>query len=86
MIKEIQGLRRFTDCSMPSNENERIHKAETAAYNQAINDVIELVKNCSIPNVSGRSEQLKCYHYDHEWKSDGQGGNLKYCNDCKCYV
>lgn len=36
--------------------------------------------------VSGRSELLKCYHYDHEWKSDGQGGNLKYCNDCKCYV
>ncbi len=28
----------------------------------------------------------KCYHYNHEWKSDGQGGNMKYCNDCKCYV
>jgi hypothetical protein len=37
-------------------------------------------------SVSGRSEQLKCYHYNYEWKSDGQGGNLKYCNDCKCYV
>jgi hypothetical protein len=40
----------------------------------------------AIQHVSGRSELLKCYHYDHEWKSDGQGGNLKYCNDCKCYV
>jgi hypothetical protein len=58
MIKEIQGLRKVTDCSMPSNEKERIHKAETNAYNQAINDVVELVKNCSIPNVVGRSEQL----------------------------
>ena len=38
------------------------------------------------PDVVGQSEQLKCYHYDHEWKSDGDGGNLKYCNDCKCYV
>lgn len=51
MIKEIQGLRKFTDCSMPSNEKERINKAEVDAYNQAINDAIEIVKNCSIPNV-----------------------------------
>ena len=28
----------------------------------------------------------KCYHYNHEWKSDNDGGVLKYCNDCKCYV
>jgi len=53
MIKEIQGLIKFTDCSMPSNEKERIHKAEIAAYNQAINDTIEVVKNCSIPDVVG---------------------------------
>ena len=39
-----------------------------------------------VRDVSRRSELLKCYHYNHEWKSDGQCGNLKYCNDCKCYV
>lgn len=22
--------------------------------------------------VSGRLEQIKCYHYNHEWKSDGR--------------
>lgn len=44
------------------------------------------VNKLSLGDVSGRSEQLKCYHYNYEWKSDGQGGNLKYCNDCKCYV
>jgi hypothetical protein len=59
MIKDIQGLRKFTDCSMPSNEKERIHKAEIVAYNQAINDAIEIVKNCSIPDVVGQSERLK---------------------------
>lgn len=32
------------------------------------------------------NNDTKCYHYNHEWKSNGQGGNLKYCNDCKCYV
>lgn len=37
-------------------------------------------------NVVGQSEQLKCYHENHEWRSDGDGGNLKYCNDCKGYV
>ena len=60
MIKDIQGLRKFTDCSMPSNEKERIHKAEIAAYNQAINDAIEVVKNCSIPDFVRQSEQLVC--------------------------
>jgi len=30
--------------------------------------------------------EYKCYHENHEWKSDGDGGNLKYCNDCKGYV
>lgn len=39
-----------------------------------------------IGNVVGQSEQLKCYHENHEWKSDGDGGNFKYCNYCKCYV
>lgn len=36
--------------------------------------------------LSGVVSTSKCYHYDHEWKSDGSGGLLKYCNDCKCYV
>lgn len=36
--------------------------------------------------VVWRSEQLKCYHDNHEWKSDGEGGFFKYCKDCKDYV
>ena len=27
-----------------------------------------------------------CQHNNYEWKSDSQGGLLKYCNDCKCYI
>jgi hypothetical protein len=81
MIKEIQGLRKFTDCSMPSNEKERIHKAEIAAYNQAINDAIEVVKNCNIADVVKQSEQLVCDHPQDEqtWM---RSGKASYCNKC----
>lgn len=41
MINKIKGLRKYTDCSMPSNEEERLHKAEVSAYNQAIDDVVK---------------------------------------------
>ena len=55
MIKQIEGLKKYTDCSMPSNEKQRIEKAECAAYNQAIADVVKLF---SIHNVVWKSEQL----------------------------
>ena len=48
MINKIKGLKKFTDCSMPSNEIERIQKAEVASYNQAIDDVVKLF---AIPDV-----------------------------------
>lgn len=57
MIDKIKGLKKYTDCSMPANEKERMHKAEVSAYNQAIDDVVKLF---AIHNVVGRSEQLKC--------------------------
>ena len=57
MIKQIEGLKKYTDCSIPSNEKQRIEKAECAAYNQAIADVVKLF---SIHNVVGQSEQLLC--------------------------
>lgn len=57
MINKIKGLRKYTDCSMPSNEAERINKAEVSAYNQAIEDVVKLF---AIPDVVGQSEQLVC--------------------------
>ena len=56
MINKIKGLIKYTDCSMPSNEAERINKAEVSAYNQAIEDVVKLF---AIPDVVGRSELLK---------------------------
>ena len=55
MINKIKGLRKYTDCSMPSNEAERINKAEVSAYNQAIEDVVKLF---TIPVVVGQSEQF----------------------------
>lgn len=57
MINKIKGLRKYTDCSMSSNEAERINKAEVSAYNQAIEDVVKLL---GIADVVGRSEQLVC--------------------------
>lgn len=57
MINKIKGLRKYTDCSMPSNEAGRIDKAEVSAYNQAIEDVVKLF---AIPDVVGRSEQSVC--------------------------
>lgn len=48
MIDKIKGLRKYTDCSMPSNEKERLHKAEVSAYNQAIEDVVKLF---AIPDI-----------------------------------
>ena len=43
MLEEIKGLKKITDCSMPTDEKERIEKAECAAYNEAINDVIKVL-------------------------------------------
>lgn len=42
MINKIKALKKYTDCSMPSNEKDRIYKSEVAAYNQAIDDVVKL--------------------------------------------
>ena len=55
MIKEIEGLKKYTDCSMPNNEKQRIEKAECAAYNQAIEDVVKLF---SIHNVVDTEREL----------------------------
>ena len=62
MIKQIEGLNKYTDCSMPSNEKQRIEKAECAAYNQAIADVVKLF---SIH--TDYKECNKCYHF---WEAD----------------
>lgn len=59
MIKQIEGLKKYTDCSMPSNEKQRIEKAECAAYNQAIEDVVKLI---SIHNVVWQSEPCGLLH------------------------
>jgi len=36
LIKQIEGLKKYTDCSMPCNEKQLIEKAECLEYNQAI--------------------------------------------------
>ena len=77
-------------------KEEIVYKIEQIAHNGAFDginaDYVEreaekladkIVKLFTIPVVVSTS---KCYHENHEWKSDGDGGNLKYCNDCKGYV
>ena len=66
MIKKIKGLRKYSDCSMPSNEKQRTEKAECAAYNTAIDDVLKLfaipvVRNC--PICSAEMKGIKLTHY-----------------------
>jgi len=82
MIKQIEGLKKYTDCSMPSNEKQRIEKAECAAYNQAIEDVVKLF---SIHNVVWQCEQLadqKRYCNDCG-DYVGKGCDNKDCKDFK---
>lgn len=71
MIKQIEGLKKYTDCSMPITEKQRIEKAECTAYNQAIEDVVKLF---SIHNVVGQSEQLQGF-FDFYKKKFGGGFN-----------
>ena len=55
MLDKIKGLKKYTDCSMPTNENELRQKESVAGYNQAIEDVVKIF---SIYDVSQRSELL----------------------------
>ena len=54
MIKKIEGLKKYTDCGMPSNEKQRIEKAECAAYNQAIEDVVKLFSMHNVVDTEGQ--------------------------------
>lgn len=53
MLDKIKGLKKYTDCSMPTNENELRQKESVAGYNQAIEDVVKIF---SIYDVSQRSK------------------------------
>lgn len=77
MINKIKGLRKYTDCSMPSNETERISKAEVAAYNQAIEDLI-----FAIPAVVGQSEQFYCTCSRAKGLDHDEEGK-PYCIECQ---
>jgi hypothetical protein len=74
MINKIKGLKKFGDCSMPSNEKERINKAEIASYNQAIDDVIKLL-NLHIVSDSESSSirifKLECLTEDGDMETNG---------------
>jgi hypothetical protein len=48
--------------------------------------LVDFVEYLEIHGFNGQIDHSKCYHYNHEWKSDGEGGMFKYCNDCKCHV
>jgi hypothetical protein len=55
MLDKIKGLKKYTDCSMPTNENELRQKESVAGYNQAIEDVVKIF---SIYDVSQKRELL----------------------------
>jgi len=49
------------------------------SYKDLLNDTIKAVKNCSIPAVVGRSEQLVCVHsYEEVYQSETEC----YCEKC----
>jgi hypothetical protein len=56
MLDKIKGLKKYTDCSMPTNNNELRQKESVSGYNQAIEDVVKIF---SIYDVSQRSELLQ---------------------------
>ena len=49
------------------------------SYKDLLNDTIKAVKNCSIPDVVGRSEQLVCEHPDEALIRDKP---TEYCMAC----
>ena len=74
----IEALEYALHKCIDANGNAETH------YNTLAN-AIEVVKNCSIPDVSGRSEQLKC---QHQYINSGtlQGEAMKKCIRCGDYV
>tara|TARA_R110000765_G_scaffold8312_1_gene26939 strand:+ start:81 stop:341 length:261 start_codon:yes stop_codon:yes gene_type:complete len=68
MLDKIKGLKKYTDCSMPTNENELRQKESVAGYNQAIEDVVKIF---SIYDVSQRSKLFVLFadwlQYNGKW-------------------
>ena len=68
MLDKIKGLKKYTDCSMPTNENEIREKESVAGYNQAIEDVVKIF---SIYDVSQRSKLFVLFaewlQYNGKW-------------------
>ena len=76
MLDKIKGLKKYTDCSMPTNENELRQKESVAGYNQAIEDVVKIF---SIYDVSQQRELLLAYEQskcpETWWMSKNQAEN-----------
>lgn len=64
MIKKIQGLRKYTDCSMPTTEADHYQKVQVCGYNRALADVVKLleVENRHNKNIDAEAELLKMLH------------------------
>ena len=52
------------------------------SYKDFLNDTIKAVKNCSIPDVVGQSEQLKCQCTKTEKYYDPIG-DIERCQECE---
>ena len=68
MLDKIKGLKKYTDCSMPTNNNELRQKESVSGYNQAIEDVVKIF---SIYDVSQRSKLFVLFadwlQYNGKW-------------------
>ena len=54
------------------------------SYKDLLNDTIKAVKNCSIPAVVVRSEQLSCPRCGHTGIDTDKDG-FNYCRSCSYY-
>ena len=68
MLDKIKELKKYTDCSMPTNNNELRQKESVAGYNQAIEDVVKIF---SIYDVIQRSKLFVLFadwlQYNGKW-------------------
>jgi len=76
MKTKEEKLKKATRRTLNINEGSPLHDAVMKAMDEYAQ---QQVKNCSIPAVVGRSEQLKCEHKGRRTATE----LVEYCEDCK---
>ena len=78
MLDKIKGLKKYTDCSMPTNNNELRQKESVSGYNQAIEDVVKIF---SIYDVS-QQRKLYCFECEIEMPTKVDNKSVLRCGNC----